>query len=218
MAKPDPATLAARPPLARALRGVRLARGLGVAETARRMGLEVRVYANFESGRCPASLARLLDFVRVTQCDPISILRCAMGGDPDMALACLDNQALSIAVGAVEDLHRRLATALSTVNAAEIVSAFDAAQRQLASEAFAKSRARLNEAEAPGAPVTPRQLECLRWVQAGKSAYDIGVILGISPRTVDTHILEACARLGVRTRMQAVLAAIEVGILSPHPP
>lgn len=218
MAKPDPAVLAARPPLARALRGVREARGLSVAETARRMGLDVRVYANFEAGRHPPSVARLLTFARVTPCDPLSILMCATGADSDIALSCLDNQALSIAVGAVEDLHRRLATALSTVNAAEIVSAFDAAQRQLATQAFTKSRARLNAAEEPGAPLTPRQLECLRWAQAGKSAYDIGVILGISPRTVDTHILEACARLGVRTRMQAVLAAIELGILSPHPP
>jgi DNA-binding CsgD family transcriptional regulator len=218
MVKPNPDILAARSPLARALRAVRLARRLSVAETARRMGLGVRVYANFESGRCPASLARLMDFSRVTQCDPVSILVCAIGGDPAIALACLDNQALSVALGAVEDLHRKLATALSTVNAAELVSAFDAAQRHLATQAFAKSRARQNETEEPGAPVTPRQLECLRWVQAGKSAYDIGVILGISPRTVDTHILEACARLGVRTRMQAVLAAIELGILSPRPP
>ena len=218
MAKPDSEILAARPPLARALRAIRLARGISVAEMARAMGLEVRVYANFEAGRTPASLARLQDFVRVTQCDPMSILHCALGGDPSLALACLGNQAISVAVGAVEDLHRKLTTALSTINAAEVVSAFDAAQRQLATEAFAKSRARLDDAEAPGAPVTPRQLECLRWVQAGKSAFDIGVILGISPRTVDTHVLEACARLGVRTRMQAVLAAIEIGILSPRPP
>lgn len=218
MVKPDPDILAARTPLARALRAVREARRLSVAETARRMGLDVRVYANFEAGRRPASLARLTDFIRVTRCDPFSILNCALGGDPAMALACLDNLALSVAVGAVEDLHRKLATALSTVNAAELVGAFDAAQRQLANEAFAKSRARLNEAEDPGAPVTPRQLECLRWVQAGKSAFDIGVILGISQRTVETHLQEACARLGVRTRMQAVLEAIEVGILSPRPP
>ena len=57
----------------------------------------------------------------------------------------------------------------------------------------------------------------LRWAQAGKSATDIGAILGISGRTVEFHLNEACGRLGVRTRIQAISAAIELGFLSPGP-
>jgi DNA-binding CsgD family transcriptional regulator len=66
--------------------------------------------------------------------------------------------------------------------------------------------------------VSERQLECLAWVQEGKSASDIGGILGISSRTVEGHILKVCEHLGVRTRIQAVLKARDLGLLRPPPP
>jgi DNA-binding CsgD family transcriptional regulator len=59
--------------------------------------------------------------------------------------------------------------------------------------------------------LSPRQIECLRWVSEGKSSNDIGAILRISGRTVDSHIQRICERLQVRTRMQAVAVAIESG-------
>lgn len=62
--------------------------------------------------------------------------------------------------------------------------------------------------------LTYRQLECLAWTQAGKSAGVIGQILGISGRTVEGHLAKACAALGVRTRVQAVVRARELGLLS----
>jgi DNA-binding CsgD family transcriptional regulator len=63
--------------------------------------------------------------------------------------------------------------------------------------------------------LTPRQLECLKWAREGKSSTDIGAILGISVDVVDEHIARACKRLGVRTRMQAVIAAVIRGYLDP---
>ena len=66
--------------------------------------------------------------------------------------------------------------------------------------------------------LTPRQIQCLRWVMEGKSSTDIGTILGLSPRTVDAYIADACARLGVRTRMQAVIVATDKGLLPPSIP
>lgn len=79
---------------------------------------------------------------------------------------------------------------------------------------------------APPAPYLPqtwprvstRQLECLFWVQEGKSANDIGGILGISGRTVEGHLQQACLLLGVRTRFQAVLRARDLGLLAPQKP
>lgn len=61
--------------------------------------------------------------------------------------------------------------------------------------------------------LTTRQLECLAWVQEGKSAHDIGKILGISGRTVDGHLAAACEALGVRRRIQAVIKARGLGLL-----
>jgi LuxR family quorum-sensing system transcriptional regulator CciR len=60
--------------------------------------------------------------------------------------------------------------------------------------------------------LTARQRECLIWVEQGKSSSDIGVILGLSPETVNEHVGEACRRLGVRTRIQAVVSARALGL------
>jgi len=62
-------------------------------------------------------------------------------------------------------------------------------------------------------PITERQLECLAWVQEGKSATDIGGILGLSGRTVEKHLIKLCGHLGVKTRVQAVVKARELGLL-----
>ena len=62
--------------------------------------------------------------------------------------------------------------------------------------------------------LTYRQLECLQWVRAGKSSTDIAEILDISAGVVDEHIANACRRLGVGTRIQAVLVASDLGYLA----
>jgi DNA-binding CsgD family transcriptional regulator len=64
-----------------------------------------------------------------------------------------------------------------------------------------------------GGPITDRQLECLSWVQEGKSATDIGGILGLSGRTVEKHLIKICGHLGVKTRVQAVVRARELGLI-----
>jgi DNA-binding CsgD family transcriptional regulator len=60
-----------------------------------------------------------------------------------------------------------------------------------------------------------RQIECLKWVRAGKSSAEIGLILNLSVRTVETYIGAACARLGVQKRWQAVTEAQARGLLPP---
>lgn len=66
--------------------------------------------------------------------------------------------------------------------------------------------------------ITERQLQCLAWVQEGKSASDIGVILGLSGRTVEKHLIKLCGHLGVKTRVQAVVVALELGLISRATP
>lgn len=66
--------------------------------------------------------------------------------------------------------------------------------------------------------VSERQRLCLSWVQEGKSATDIGAILGISRRTVEYHLEQVCQTLGVRTRLQAVLRARDLGLLTAQDP
>lgn len=61
--------------------------------------------------------------------------------------------------------------------------------------------------------VTARQLECLAWAGEGKTATEIGIILGISARTVEGHLAKVCEALGVRKRIQAAIKARELGVL-----
>ena len=55
-----------------------------------------------------------------------------------------------------------------------------------------------------GVPLSPREFECLEWTAQGKSAWEIGRILGISRRTAAFHLDNAKAKLGVHSNCQAV--------------
>lgn len=57
--------------------------------------------------------------------------------------------------------------------------------------------------------LSPREFECLEWSSRGKSAWEIGNILGISRRTAAFHLDNARAKLGVRTIRQAVVRLAE---------
>jgi DNA-binding CsgD family transcriptional regulator len=61
--------------------------------------------------------------------------------------------------------------------------------------------------------LSARQRECLAWVRQGKSSGVIGDILGVSVRTVDEHLAEACRKLGVRSRVQAAVEASLAGLI-----
>lgn len=55
-----------------------------------------------------------------------------------------------------------------------------------------------------GIILSPRQFTCLEWAAQGKSAWEIGQLLGISRRTAAFHLDNAKEKLGVRTICQAV--------------
>ncbi|MCS3778146.1 DNA-binding CsgD family transcriptional regulator [Bradyrhizobium centrosematis] len=60
-----------------------------------------------------------------------------------------------------------------------------------------------------GVVLSPRELECLEWSSRGKSAGDIGIILGMSERTACFHLDNARAKLGVGSLRQAVVLLTE---------
>ncbi len=59
----------------------------------------------------------------------------------------------------------------------------------------------------------PRQLEILKLTMEGKSAWVVGSLLGISENTVNYHMKQLFKLLDVSTKHQAVLKAMELGIL-----
>ncbi len=58
--------------------------------------------------------------------------------------------------------------------------------------------------------LTSRETECLRWVAAGKSDWEISCILAISPSTAHFHIENAKRKLECRTRAQAAAIVVSV--------
>jgi DNA-binding NarL/FixJ family response regulator len=62
-----------------------------------------------------------------------------------------------------------------------------------------------------GPQLTGRQLEILRNVARGRTNREIGVILGISERTVRNHMREILRRLSTRDRTHSVVVAIGNG-------
>jgi DNA-binding CsgD family transcriptional regulator len=57
--------------------------------------------------------------------------------------------------------------------------------------------------------LTPRESEVLVWVAKGKTNADIGLILGLSDRTVQKHLEHVYQKLGVETRTTATMRALK---------
>jgi LuxR family transcriptional regulator, quorum-sensing system regulator BjaR1 len=57
--------------------------------------------------------------------------------------------------------------------------------------------------------LTRREREVLTWIAAGKSAWELGEILGVAERTVNEHSQMACRKLRAVNRTQAVAIALE---------
>ncbi len=61
--------------------------------------------------------------------------------------------------------------------------------------------------------LTPREVESLRWTMDGKTAWEVGNILGISERTAVLHVNNAMHKLGCINKHQAVLKALRLGLI-----
>ena len=60
-----------------------------------------------------------------------------------------------------------------------------------------------------------REVECLTWAARGKTSAEIAQIIGTSKRNVDFHIENACRKLNVATRVQAVVKAVTGRLIEP---
>ncbi len=61
--------------------------------------------------------------------------------------------------------------------------------------------------------LTPREIETLRWTMEGKTAWEVGNILGITERTAVLHANNATHKLGTVNKHQAVLKALRLGLI-----
>ena len=66
------------------------------------------------------------------------------------------------------------------------------------------------------ATLTPREHEVLMLISRGLTMRQMANRLGISPRTVETHMAKLYRKLEVRTRVQAVSRAVSLGLIELH--
>jgi DNA-binding NarL/FixJ family response regulator len=66
------------------------------------------------------------------------------------------------------------------------------------------------------ATLTPREHEVLVMIGRGLTMRQMATRLGISPRTVETHVAKLYRKLEVRTRVQAVSRAVSLGLIDLH--
>jgi DNA-binding NarL/FixJ family response regulator len=79
--------------------------------------------------------------------------------------------------------------------------------------ALGRMAKRAREGEEVAAGLTGRERQVLQLLTDGQTMRQIGTRLGISPRTVETHVAKLYRKLGVRTRVQAVSKAATLGLV-----
>jgi DNA-binding NarL/FixJ family response regulator len=72
--------------------------------------------------------------------------------------------------------------------------------------------ANLTESTPPTVKLTPRQREVLRLIADGRRMKEIGAILELSTRTVESHKYEMMRALGVESTAELVRYAIQIGL------
>lgn len=61
--------------------------------------------------------------------------------------------------------------------------------------------------------LTSRERECLRWAADGKTAWEIGQILGIAERTAVFHVNNIVQKLGAANKTQAIVRALALKLV-----
>jgi LuxR family transcriptional activator of conjugal transfer of Ti plasmids len=66
-------------------------------------------------------------------------------------------------------------------------------------------------------PLSPRETQCLEMAANGMTSIDIGVKLGIKPRTANFHFGRIVNKLGVLNRKEAIAMGIARGLIRTNP-
>ncbi|MFJ4712991.1 response regulator [Streptomyces sp. NPDC088785] len=109
----------------------------------------------------------------------------------------------------------RLFEAVRVVAAGEALLAPTVTRRLISEFTRLRPRAVPERARAVDA-LTPREREVLRLIAEGLSNQEIAARLVVGGETVKTHVSRVLAKLGVRDRAQAVVAAYESGLVVPR--
>lgn len=63
-------------------------------------------------------------------------------------------------------------------------------------------------------PLSKREVEVIEWLQAGKTNWEIGNIMQVSPLTIKNHVQNILRKLDVENRSQAASKALKLGLIT----
>ncbi len=81
--------------------------------------------------------------------------------------------------------------------------------------AFNRIRTLIKQERAADIGLTERERECLLWLARGMRNDQIAERMGIRPVTVALHLANSRRKLGARTREQALVGAVQLGLVEP---
>ncbi|RYE01716.1 MAG: PAS sensor protein [Sphingomonadales bacterium] len=61
--------------------------------------------------------------------------------------------------------------------------------------------------------LSAREIECLRWVSVGKTAWETAIIMDRSRRTVEFHLVNAVRKLSATNKIHAAVIAVREGLI-----
>ena len=144
----------------------------------------------------------------------ISVMMVTMHENPDYLLEALKAGAAGYVL---KDAPRNeVVTAVQRVREGESALAPDLASRllrRLATEGNGRRGARPADGGLGADALTPRELEVLGIMQLGRTNRQVAEELFISPLTAKRHVENIIAKLGVSDRTQAVVRALQLGML-----
>lgn len=165
--------------------------------------------------------------VRMPRLDGIAATRQITGASPDggprvlmLTIFDLDEYVYDALAAGASGFLLKDVSAEQLFDAVRVVAAGDAMlapriTKRLIAE-FARGRPHSVSADVAEV-LTPRETEVLRLVATGLSNQEIAAALVVGEETVKTHVSRILHKLGLRDRTQAVVAAYESGLVTPHP-
>ncbi len=162
-----------------------------------------------------------LDLVDGSGVDALADIRAAAPGTAMAVLSALTDDiefGRAIEAGAAAVLHKsvdipELLDTLRTVAHGESALSPQDTSRRL--RALAADREQHWHARLLAEHLTQRELEVLERLAQGADHHAIGREFHISSETVQTHIRNLHAKLGVRSRLEAVVKAVRLGLVPP---
>lgn len=101
------------------------------AEVARALGMPLRSYEHFESGRGKITYDRIVKFAEATNSDPVAIIAAIPLQSPDFALNCANNKMMTIVMIAMCELHEELGEDLTYLEPRTLIGALTRVTKEL---------------------------------------------------------------------------------------